>query len=176
MEFWQLALEITGWLVVSLLLLLASLALAVPFFRGAWFVPIPAAIVGKIIAKAELGPADRVADIGSGDGRLVLAAARAGAQVFGIEINPVLVWWTRLKIKKTGLADQVEIKLGNFWHSDFSSYNVILVYGLDRVMRDLGGKLKKELRPSSRIFSYKFQFPNFLLYKAHGDGIYEYRI
>jgi len=126
---------------------------------GAFFANTNAELVKKMIALADIKPGDKAVDIGSGDGRLVIALAKAGAQTHGYEINPFLVLRSRRNIKKAGLEGKAFIHLSNFWNEDFSQYNVVSLFQIAHTMVKLEDKLKKELRPGTRIISNYFVFP-----------------
>jgi Protein-L-isoaspartate carboxylmethyltransferase len=77
--------------------------------RGAPYIPTKREGVIKMLKLARVRPGCKALDIGSGDGRLVIALAQAGAEAHGCEINPVLVWWSRRKIKAAGLEGRAFI-------------------------------------------------------------------
>ncbi|MBI2041540.1 MAG: 50S ribosomal protein L11 methyltransferase [Candidatus Nealsonbacteria bacterium] len=145
-----------------------------PFmFWGAIYVPTSRSKVEKIIEVAAIKPGDKAVDLGSGDGRLVIALAKSGAEAHGYEINPLLVALSRKNIRKEKIIDKAFINLGSFWGQDLSSFNVVAVYGMNHVMRRLEKKLKKELKPGSKIVSNGFEFPSWPPVKAE-EGIYLY--
>src|SRR5688572_29583519 len=84
-------------------------------FRGAPFLPTYTQTADRMIEKLNLKQGDKFADLGSGDGRLVIAAAQKGAEAHGYEINPVLVLWSRQKIKRLRLEDRAFIHWKSFW-------------------------------------------------------------
>ena len=143
--------------------------------RGAFFAASEKKEVGKMIFLSGVKPGDKAVDLGSGDGRLVIALAKAGAEAHGYEINPVLVWWSRREIKKAGLSDKAFIHRNNFWNMSFSKFNVVAVFGIGYMMKKLEAKLKKELKPGSRVVSNYFIFPNWQ-YSKKEDNIYLYEI
>lgn len=113
------------------------------------------AIVDEVIKQA----GKKVIDVGSGDGKVVLALARAGVDAYGIEINPMLVWRSRRAIRKQGLEHKAIITWGNMWRTDFSSYDIVIIYGIKHVMKKLGEKLEKELPEGSIVITNFFVFP-----------------
>jgi protein-L-isoaspartate O-methyltransferase len=100
-----------------------------------------------------------VIDMGSGSGKLVILIAQHGYRVDGIELNPVLALWSKLRIRKLGLQDKATIRWGNFWDKDISNYDIVVLYAIQHVMPKLERKLSAELRPGSKIISNYFQFP-----------------
>lgn len=145
-----------------------------PFmFWGAIYAPTSWTKIKKIIKMANIKPGEKAADLGAGDGRLVIALAKAGAQVHGYEINPLLVRLARKNIRKEKLTDKAFIHWGSFWREDFSNFDVITVYGMNHVMWKLEKKLKKKLKMGARIVSNAFEFPSWQPAKTE-EGIYLY--
>lgn len=148
--------------------LLAFLFFAAVFFvaisvllgRGAVYVPADRKIVRKMIELAEVKSGDRAVDLGSGDGRIVVALARAGAEAHGYEINPILVWIARRNIQKAGLGKKAFVHWKSFWGKNLGSFDVIIIYGVSYIMKKLENKIKKESLPGTRVVSYVFPFPN----------------
>jgi cyclopropane fatty-acyl-phospholipid synthase-like methyltransferase len=128
-------------------------------FTGAHYVPTSREKVARMLRLAQLTSGDRLVDIGSGDGRLVIEAARQGAVASGFELNPILVWWSRRKIRAVHLETKAQISWKDFWHQDFSSFDVVTVYGIGHIMGLLEKKLLRELRPGARVVSNSFPFP-----------------
>lgn len=129
--------------------------------RGAPFVPSHPERVKRMVALAQIGPDDCVVDLGSGDGRLVFAAAEAGAkQAIGYEINAALVRRCRNETERRGLTGRVTFKQCSFWDIDLHDADVILMYQIPYAMKRIGDKLRRELRPGSRIVSNAFTFPD----------------
>lgn len=126
---------------------------------GAPFMPTTSPTAKAMIDLARIQPGELVADLGSGDGRLVIALAKAGAKAYGFEINPLLVWWSRWRIYRHGLRKQAFVYWRNFWQEDLSRFSVITVFQLTPMMGRLGEKLAAELRPGARIVSNSWEFP-----------------
>src|SRR3990167_5908797 len=116
----------------------------------------------------------RVVDLGSGDGRLVIAFASKGAEAHGYELNPVLVWLSHIHIVFRGLRGRAYIHWGDFWRPDMSDFDIVVVYGFRSTMRELEKKLKRELSENALVLSNGFTFPTWTLVKEEG-GIYLYR-
>ena len=129
-------------------------------FLGAFFASSKKEIVKTMVLLSDIKPGEKAIDLGSGDGRLVIALAKKGAQAHGYEINPLLVFLSRNNIKQAGLQGKAFIHFGNFWLLDFSEFDVVTVYGISHMMKRLEVKLKKELRPGARVVSNYFVFPN----------------
>ena len=141
--------------------------------RGAIFVPTDKKAINEMVRLLEPHVLDRSVDLGSGDGRIVIALAQAGAEAHGFEHNRFLAWWSRRAIKSSGLSDRAFIHVSNFWNIDFSGFSIITVFGIPYIMRRLEKKLEKEIAPGTRIISYTFPLPNWKPV-FHGNGIYLY--
>lgn len=161
-------------LVVLILLLAIAILLGAPLIHGAPYVPTTKNKVGEIINLADIGPGDKLLDLGSGDGRIVIAAARKGVQAEGFELNPILVWISRRRIKKVGLSGKAEIHFKSFWKADFSKYDVVTLFGIEKIMKPLEQKLLSELKPEGKAASFVYQFPNWKPVKSE-NSIYLYK-
>ncbi len=161
-----------------LLSLLVNLA-AFPFFfyamfMGAFYAPTPMKKVKRMVGLLKLKKNARVLDLGSGDGRIVIEFAKMGYHADGIEINPFLVWRSRVfnwwSFRNDRSAQRrTRFFCRNFWQADFSDYDLVVVYGITRIMPRLEKKLRAELKPSAKIISHGFKFPHLKVGKEDGD-------
>ncbi|XP_070689500.1 adenine nucleotide translocase lysine N-methyltransferase [Pempheris klunzingeri] len=118
------------------------------------------------------GRTGRLADLGSGDGRLVFAASSAGFQSTGFEINSMLVTYARSKAHLTGVtSSQATFVKKDFWTTDLSSYNNVTAFLAPGVMAVLGEKLLKELPDDARVIACRFPFPNWPQQLSVGSGL-----
>jgi precorrin-6B methylase 2 len=143
------------------LLALAPLAHAADVVdrSGGPFVPTPPAIVEAMLKLANVGPRDHVVDLGSGDGRIVLAAAtRHKASGTGVEIDEDLVAQSNASAKKQGVADRARFVRQDVREADLSRATVLTLYLLPGMMTSLRTKLLAELKPGSRVVSHDFIF------------------
>jgi cyclopropane fatty-acyl-phospholipid synthase-like methyltransferase len=144
-----------------LLLLLAAPAAAQPF-KGTKqpdvrYVPSPESVVDAMLALAGVGASDIVYDLGSGDGRIPISAAqRYGAFGVGIEIDAKLNREAADNARKAGVTDRVRFLTQDLFEADISQATVVTLFLLPRVNQDLIPKLKRELRPGTRIVSHQF--------------------
>jgi predicted RNA methylase len=137
--------------------------------RGAPWVPTSLKKVRKMLTMAEVGPGDLVYDLGCGDGRTIVTAARRyGARAVGIEIDPLRYLWCQLFITVLGLRDRVRIVYGDFFNQDLSDADVVTCYLLQDTNDKLEEKFKRELRPGTRVVSNTFTFSG--LHKVRQDG------
>lgn len=145
-----------------------------PFLmRGAPFFPTHRTRIKDMMTIVDITMQDRVADIGAGDGRLVIEAARCGAQATGYEVNLFLVWIARWNIARAGLRDLAHIEWRNIWNVHFSSYTVVVLFGFPYMMKRLEEKLRYELPKGARVVSFVFQFPTWIPKKSE-RGVYLY--
>jgi len=140
------------------------------FIKGAPFVPTAKGNVGKMIRIAKLTKYDTLLDLGSGDGRILKRAAKFVKKAIGIEINPLLYWWSKLLLSK---YDNIEIYRNDLWKTDLSSVDVLTLFFIAGKMDALQKKIKREMQPGSRVVSYGFKFPNWN-YVTNDDKVYLY--
>jgi cyclopropane fatty-acyl-phospholipid synthase-like methyltransferase len=113
--------------------------------------------VRGMLELAKVGRDDTVYDLGCGDGRILIAAARDyGARGVGIEIDPELVRVARENARKAGVSDKVEIRQGNMFEVDLSGATVVALYLLEHLNLRLRPRLQRELRPGARVVSHVF--------------------
>jgi ribosomal protein L11 methylase PrmA len=141
----------------ALICLAACLSLRAALASDVPFVPTPDAVVARMLTLAKVGPKDVVYDLGSGDGRIVIAAARQhGARGVGIDIDPERVKEARLNARQAGVAHRVEFREGDLFKADIGEASVVTLYLLPRINLELRPKLLRELRPGTRIVSHGF--------------------
>ena len=133
-----------------------------PGVAGAPYVPTPTAIVDRMLMLAKVGPKDYLIDLGSGDGRLVIAAvakykARGG---MGVEIDRSLVKLATEQAEKAGVADRVTFVAGDLFVADIERATVVTLYLLPSMMGDVEAKLRKELKPGTRVVSHDYPLPS----------------
>jgi len=161
-------------IILALLLFYLLFFWIIPFsLKGAIFDPSRKKDVEKMLELAELKGEEISADLGSGDGRVVIAFARKGIQAHGFEINPLLVLISKINIRRAGLKGKAFIHWKNFWKADLSKFDIITVFQVDFAMNELENKLKKELKPEAKVISNQWVFPNWK-YSKYENGIYVY--
>lgn len=133
--------------------------------RGAPFVPTALGNVKKMIEIAELHAHETLMDLGSGDGRILKKAAPHVREAIGVEINPLLYFWSKMRLKK---YKNVRIMRENLWKIDLSHVDVLTIFFISHHMGALMQKIKKEMRPGSRVVSYGFKFPDWQYIKKDG--------
>ena len=146
-----------------------------PLGRGAIYDPSSPDSTRLMVEVAAVTPGERAVDLGSGDGRVVMALAREGAEAHGYEVNPVLVLLSKRNIRRAGLAGKAFIHWGSFWRADLSRYDIVTTFQVDFVMARLEAKVRRELRPRARIVSHLWRFPTLQPERVRGN-IYLYLI
>ncbi|MBI2185831.1 MAG: class I SAM-dependent methyltransferase [Acidobacteria bacterium] len=119
------------------------------------WVPTPQALVEKMLDMAKVTPQDFHMDLGSGDGRTVITAARRGARSLGVEFNPKMVELSRRNAQTAGVSNRATFQEGDLFEADLSKANVITLFLLPSINMKLRPKLL-ELRPGTRIVSNTF--------------------
>jgi hypothetical protein len=121
------------------------------------YVPSPQSVVSDMLRYAEVGPEDFLIDLGSGDGRIVLTAAKVfGARGFGVEIKDELVRKSNEAAQREGLAERVKFLKQDLFKTDMSRATVITMYLLPDTVNLLKDKFLAELRPGTRIVSHDY--------------------
>jgi len=119
------------------------------------WVPTPQALVDKMLDMAKVTPKDYVIDLGSGDGRTVITAAKRGAKALGIEYNPDMVELSKKNAAKEGVSDKASFVKADLFESDFSQAQVITMFLLSSINMKLRPKIL-DLKPGTRIVSNTF--------------------
>lgn len=119
------------------------------------WVPTPESLVEAMLDAAKVTPADFVMDLGSGDGRIVIAAAKRGAHAMGIEYNPDMVELSKRKAAEAGVSDRASFVNADIFESDYSKATVITMYLLPNLNLKLRPALLN-LKPGTRIVSHAF--------------------
>jgi precorrin-6B methylase 2 len=121
------------------------------------FLPTPNYVIAEILSKTRVGKEDILYDLGSGDGRIVIEAARqTGCRAVGIEIDADLVDDSRLNAARAGVHDRVRFIVADIFQEDFSEATVLTLYMGSHVNLRLRAKLLRNLKPGTRVASYSF--------------------
>jgi ubiquinone/menaquinone biosynthesis C-methylase UbiE len=125
--------------------------------RDVPFVPTPEKVVEGMLQLAKVGAKDVVYDLGSGDGRIVITAAKSrGARGVGIDIDPQRIQEARDNARRAGVAGRVQFREGDLFEADISEASVVTIYLLSGINMRLRPKLLAELKPGTRIVSHAF--------------------
>src|SRR6187431_706835 len=120
------------------------------------WVPTPQELVEKMLDMAKVTPQDIVMDLGSGDGRNVIAAAKRGARAYGFEFNPEMVALSRRRAQEAGVADRATFIEGDMFEADISKATVMALFLLPSNLDKLAPKFLA-LRPGTRMVNNTFQ-------------------
>jgi SAM-dependent methyltransferase len=120
------------------------------------WVPMPEEQLERLLDMGKVTPADFVVDLGSGDGRMVIAAAKRGARAMGVEFDPDLVVFSRNSAARQGVGDKAVFVEGDLFKTDLSRATVITLFLLDDINRKLRPALLS-LKPGTRVLSNTFR-------------------
>lgn len=130
-------------------------------------------VVERVMRMAGVGKNDVFYDLGSGDGRVVVAAALRGAKAYGVEIDRLRVWYSRLWIKLLGLEKKAKIIHGDIFKERLSKATVVCTYLLPETQEKLKKKLKKELKKGTKVVAVGFSYKNWKPQKIDPRGTKE---
>jgi SAM-dependent methyltransferase len=157
------------------LLLIIGLVIALCFggvlLFGAPYLPALTPQVDAALRLLDLKAGQSLLEIGSGDGKVVLAAAKRGVRVYGYELNPVLVIISKWRTRKYG--DLVTIVWGNVWSKKLPLTDGVYVFGLDRFMEKLHTKVVQNIENPVRLVSVGFAIPA-VKPTAQDNGVFLY--
>jgi len=143
------------------LLAMASAGWAQDIERLAPYYPTPETIVRKMLELGELKAGEKMFDLGSGDGRIVIMAAQKfHAQAVGVEMDKDLYRQSMDRIKKLGLEKQATIINGDIFKQNYSSADLITVYLLPNSNDKVQPILERQLKKGARVVSHDFEFKN----------------
>jgi ubiquinone/menaquinone biosynthesis C-methylase UbiE len=145
------------------------------------FVQTPLEVAKKMLDLSQVKPGEMLYDLGCGDGRLIILAAKdRGANSTGIELREDLVERARTEIKRFNLEDKVKVIQGNFFDVNISDANIITLYLTSSANERLRPKLEAELKPGTRVVSHDFKVPGWKPVGVYdellGHTIYTYKI
>ncbi|XP_062067831.1 ATP synthase subunit C lysine N-methyltransferase isoform X2 [Lepus europaeus] len=155
--------------------LVAVYAVATPFVTPALrkvclpFVPATTKQIENVVKMLQSRSGSLV-DIGSGDGRIVVAAAKAGFTAVGYELNPWLVWYSRYRAWREGVHGSTKFYISDLWKVSFSQYTNVVVFGVPQMMPQLEKKLELELKDDARVIACRFPFPHWSPDHVTGEG------
>ncbi|XP_051825805.1 ATP synthase subunit C lysine N-methyltransferase isoform X3 [Antechinus flavipes] len=156
--------------------LVAVYAVATPFLTPALrkiclpFVPATSNQIENVLKMLRCRRGSLV-DIGSGDGRIVIAAAKEGFRAVGYELNPWLVWYSRYRAWREGVHDVAKFYISDLWKVSFSQYTNVVIFGVPQMMLQLEKKLQLELEDDARVIACRFPFPHWNPDHVTGEGI-----
>ncbi|HEX9931491.1 MAG TPA: methyltransferase domain-containing protein [Allosphingosinicella sp.] len=120
------------------------------------YVPTPAEAVERMLDMAEVGPSDHLIDLGSGDGRIAVAAARRGARALGVDIDPDRIGEAAAAARLAGLETRARFRRQDLFETPLREASVVSMYLLPDINLRLRPRLLTELRPGARVVSHNF--------------------
>lgn len=149
---------IIGFLVVAAFVLVYFKDVLPLMHYGAIWQPSPISAIRKLLEMAEVKPGDQVYDLGSGDGRVLIATAKEfEAQATGIEINPFLVLYSRLRVLTQRLGKQVKVVWADMFEVDIGAADVLIIFQREETNERLKEKLAKEMKKGARLVCYLWE-------------------
>lgn len=142
-------------------------------FKDAPYVASKPERIQQMVQMAALQPGNKVIDLGSGDGSILLAAASRGAYAIGVEVNPFLVRYSRLRARRRGLQNFIAVNRGNFFDQSFSDIDVVFIYLLPETLAQLEPKLQRELPYGAKVVTNTYTFPHWKPIQRH-NGTFLY--
>lgn len=151
------ALDTLGWLAALVVVFVVAGTAAWAGWRAAPYVPTRQADVERLLRLANITSTDVVYDLGAGDGRFVMTAAkRYGVRALGFEISVLPYLVAQLRIRLAGLGRLASMRYQDFYHQSLSEATVVVCFLTPGAMARLGPKFRRELRPGTRVLSYAF--------------------
>lgn len=146
---------------LSLLLFILILVwILIPALYGLPPVPTRPQRIRNALKLANLQPDEVLYDLGAGDGRVLLIAAREfGAKAVGIEVGPIQCAWIWLRVIASGLGDRIQVRWANFYKADLREADVVFVYATSKEVTKLAPYLEKQLKQGTRVVSISADFP-----------------
>ena len=168
--------------VMWIIFIIAVSAILITFIYAAksaiGWVPIWSKDVASVIELAEIKQGEKFYDLGCGEGRVVVAAGRAGANAVGYEIS--VLFYAIAKIRAWLEKGQIEIRWGDFWRADLSKADIIFFFLIPKIFPRMIAKLEKELKPGARVISYVWPLEGWeakkIAKRDTGPAIYLYKI
>ena len=142
-----------------------------------WYVATPQEVVDRMLYEAKIRATDVVYDLGCGDGRMVISAAKQfGTRGVGVDLDPARIREARANAKAQGVEQLVTFRVGDMFETDLREATVVMLYLLPELNRRLKPKLFAELRPGARVVSHDFDmgkdWPPDRSVNLGADGIY----
>ncbi|CAH2093851.1 unnamed protein product [Euphydryas editha] len=123
------------------------------------------------VTTALKGRTGRLLDVGSGDGRIVITAAKLGFKADGVELNPILVYYSRLSALFNNQYGRTRFYRRNLWKFDLLPYNNIVIFGVEQMMEDFEKKLLGEVSDGTVVVACRFPLPNMVPAETIGHGV-----
>ncbi|XP_018786681.1 PREDICTED: protein FAM173B [Bactrocera latifrons] len=161
----------TGGVAIGLSVICASFV--APAFRRICLPYVPATTeqVRNVLSFLPKNSPNKLLDIGSGDGRIVVAAAKNGLNADGVELNPWLVWYSRLSALRQGVYGKTHFYRRDLWKYNVAPYGYVVIFGVEQMMKDLETKLIAESPKNTKIIACRFPLPNLQPQRIIEEGV-----
>lgn len=123
------------------------------------------------VTRALSGRSGKLLDVGSGDGRIVFTATKLGFRADGVELNPWLVYYSRIASLLNSEYRGAKFYRRNLWTFDMKSYNNVVIFGVEQMMAEFERKLIQEMNNDSVVVACRFPLPNMIPVETIGSGI-----
>jgi hypothetical protein len=144
-----------------LFFVIVLLWIGVPAIYGLPLVTTKPERIRKALKLAKLQPSEVLYDLGAGDGRVLLIAARDfGAWAVGIEVGPIQCAWAWLRAVASGPGDRIQIRWANYYKADLHEADVVFVYATSKEVVKLAPHLERQMKPGARLVSISADFPD----------------
>lgn len=152
--------ELLVWVIFTIVVTSVLGTFAYGGISAAPWVPLWKKDTKRMLELAQIKPGQKVVDLGAGDGRIIISAARDyGADATGYEFAILPYLWGLVRINLSGLRGQARLKYRNFFNQDLSYADVVCVFLTPAAMKKLKPKFDAELKPGTKILSYAFHLP-----------------
>jgi cyclopropane fatty-acyl-phospholipid synthase-like methyltransferase len=145
-------------------------------WRGAPYLPSTDRRSRLMVDALALKPGQKAADLGSGNGLLLMEMARRGIEAHGYEINPYLVWLARWNIRRAGLRGKAFVHWKDIWATDLGQFDGLTVYLLPHIMKKMAEKLRRELRPGAKVVVETWKLPHWRPTKIIDGYVFLYKV
>ncbi|MBI2593613.1 hypothetical protein HYW44_03145 [Candidatus Daviesbacteria bacterium] len=158
--------------------LLAGCAIALSWFTGsdAPYVPTTMRLISKVLKAAGIKKGKVFYELGSGDGRVVIEAAKLGGKANGVEQSWLRVWLSRYNSRLSGTNKQTHFCHGNIFDRNYYPADIVYIYLLKPAVEKLEHKLKKELNKGSIVITQTYHFKKWKPYKKMGTKTSDFRL
>ena len=150
--------------------LLLAVMVIVPALFGAPWHPISRRDLKRALDFCDAKAGERLVDLGSGDGRVLIAAAKEYDLIgTGIEIDPIKVWLANLRVRWAGVQDKVKIVQANIFDTDYGEADILFIYLTHQALDRLFPKILEQLKPNVKILCYRFCIQGMTPDKVNSD-------
>ena len=134
-----------------------TLSLIYSSFKGAPYVPTKMKVLEQILIPAKLNKNSFLMELGSGDGRmLIFASKRFGVRGLGVDINPLLVFWSNIWAKQDKVEKRISFRVKNIFNTDLSPADCVYIFLMPELIEKLTEKMEKELKKNTMVIAHGF--------------------